>query len=136
MELRAAGVPIPNNVLLEAATIQNKKELLDQISQQETQQMQMQQQQMQAQMAEMQARTELAKARTIADEGLGIERISRVEENKALAEERRAEARKDDEIGLLNLVKALKEIETLDLNHLQQLITLANQLKTPNAVTG
>lgn len=135
MELRAAGVPIPNNVLLDAATIQNKKELIDQISQQETQQMQMQQMQMQAQMAEMQARTDLAKARTIADEGLGIERISRVEENKALADERRAEARKDDQAALLDLVKALKEIETLDLNHLQQLITLANQLKTQNMLT-
>lgn len=134
MELRNAGIPIPNDVLLEAATIQNKKQLIDKITQQEIQQQQMQQQQVQAQLSDLQARTDLAKARTIADQGLGIERLSRVEENKALAQERRSQAHKDDEIALLNLIKSLKEIENLDLNQLQQLITLANQIKNIDKV--
>src|SRR5208337_4317270 len=123
LKLRELGIPIPNDKLLEAATIQNKKELIDAVRAQEQQQQQMQQMQMQSQMQEAQARTELAKARAVADQGLGIERISRVEENKALADERRAQATKDDDIALLNLVKALKEIETVDLNQLERLIS-------------
>jgi hypothetical protein len=130
LQLRESGVPIPNDVLLEAATLQNKKQLIETIKQQEQQQAQMQQMQMQSQMQEAVARTNLAQARAMADEGLGVERLSRVEENKALAVERRAEAEKDKDIGLLNLVKALKEIDTLDLGHLEKLLTLSESLKS------
>jgi hypothetical protein len=132
LELRNAGIAIPDDVLLEAATLQNKKELIDKILAQKTQQQQLQEQQMQAQMAELQSRIKLAEARTTADQGLGIERISRVEENRALADERRAQARKDDDIGLLNLIKSLKEIENMDITHLQSLLAIANQLKAAN----
>jgi len=140
LKLRELGIPIPNEKLLESATVQNKKELIDAVKAQEQQQQQMQQMQMQSQMQEAQARTELAQARAVADQGLGLERMSRIEENKALADERRAQATKDDDIALLNLVKALKEIETVDLNQLEKLISLSNAMKsveqqnTPQAI--
>lgn len=129
LQLRESGVPIPYEVLLESSTLQNKKDLIDAVQQQQQQQQQVQQQQMQAQLSEIKARTDLAQARTIADQGLGVERLSRVEENKALAEERRAQARKDDEIALLNLVKSLKEIESIDLSHLEKLLNIASAIK-------
>lgn len=129
LQLREVGVPIPNGVLLEACTLQDKKKLIEAVEAQEQQQAQMVQQQNEAAIAEQMARTKLAEARATADEGLGIERLSRVEENKALAEERRAEARKDDEIALLNLVKALKEIDEIDINQLEKLISLQNMMK-------
>lgn len=130
LQLREVGVPIPNEILLEAVTLQNKKQLIDAITQQQQQAQQAQQAQMQAQLQEQQARTELAKARAIADKGLGLERASRVQENRALAVERRAAAVKDQDMGLLSLVKALKELDTLDIGHIQQLINLSNSLKT------
>lgn len=129
IQLKEIGVPIPDSSLLEAATIQNKKELIDTIQQQQQQQQQIQQMQLQSQIEQAQAQTELAKARTVADQGLGIERLSRVEENKALAEERRAEARKDEDIGLLNLVKALKEIDHIDIEQIGKLFALSNAMK-------
>ena len=95
---------------------------------------QMQQQQMQVQMEEVQSRTELAKARATADQGLGRERMSRIAENQALAEERKHESAKDDEIALLNLVKALKEIDTMDLGHIEKLIQLSQSIKQENQV--
>jgi len=129
LQLREAGVPIPNDQLLESCTLQNKKELIESIQKSEQQQQQMQQMQLQAQIEEQQARTELARSRSMADQGLGIERISRVEENHALAEERRAEAHKDEEIGFLNLVRALKEIDMVDITQLEKLITLSHAMK-------
>jgi hypothetical protein len=95
---------------------------------------QMQQQQSQLQMADIQSRIKLNDARAVADEGLGIERLSRVEENKALAEERRAQAMKDEDSALLEKVKALKELEQLDITHLKEYIGLAMQLKQMNTV--
>lgn len=129
LQLRELGVPVPNDELIEACTLQNKKELIEKITQNERAQAEMQQMQVQAQIEEQIARTNLAKARTIADEGLGLERVSRIEENKALAEERRAAAVKDQDLALLNLVKALKEIDQIDIDQIQKLISLSDMIK-------
>lgn len=134
LQLREAGVPITDEDLLMSATIQNKKELVDNMEKQKQQSQQIQQMQLEAALKEQQARTELAKARTVADEGLGIERLSRVEENKALAEERRAEAKKDRASGMLDIVKALKEIDDVDLRQLEKLLTLSNIVKAQEAI--
>jgi len=129
LQLREVGVPVPDDVLLEACTLQNKKKLLDSIQQTQQAQQQSAQQQQQVQMQEIQARTELAQARAVADRGLGVERVSRVQENQALAQERRAQAHKDEESALLEKVKALKELESIDIVHIEKLITLANMIK-------
>lgn len=129
LQLREVGIPVPDDVVLEAATLQNKDKLVKAMQQQ--QQMMAQQQQMQQEltMAKLKADTELVHARVVADEGLGIERLSRVEENKALAEERKAAAVKDEEIGFLNMVKALKEIDDMDLNQVAKMMQLIKAMK-------
>jgi len=128
MQLREAGINIPDDVILEATTLQNKKDLVESVTQQNKQAQEAEQMQLQIQMEETKANIELAKARTVADEGLGIERLSRVQENEALAIERRAEAEKDQATGMLNLVKTMKEIEDIDLGQLEKLITLSKLL--------
>ena len=133
LQLREAGVPIPDDVLIKAATIQNKKDITESIEQAQAQQQQMQQVQLQAAIQEQQARTELAKARAVADQGLGLERVSRIQENEALAIERKAEASKDRTAGLLNLVRAMQEIEGVDISQLEQIINLAKAVEQKNA---
>lgn len=127
--LREAGLPIPNDLLLDASTIQNKQKLIDAVRNNEQQQMQQAQQQMQLQMQETQARIDLTQARSKADEGLGYERLSRIEENRALAVERLAAADKDKDIAFLNLVKALKEVDEIDLRQVEKLLALSNIVK-------
>lgn len=129
IQLRELGMNIPDDLLLEASTIQDKKKLVEAVQQANQQKQQIQQAQSQSLMQEQQARTELAQARAVADKGLGLERVSRVQENQALAEERRAQAHKDEESALLEKVKALKELETIDIVHLEKLLALANLLK-------
>lgn len=129
LQLREAGVPVPDDVLLDAATIQDKNKLVEAVRRNNEQQQQMQQAQAQATVQEIQARTELAQARAEADRGLGAERLSRIEENKALAEERKAAAVKDDEQALLTFVKALKELEGMDIAHLESLIRASHAIK-------
>lgn len=124
LQLKQLGIPIPDSALIESATIQNKTELLQQMQQQAQAAEQQQQQQMQFELKEQQARTALAQSQAVANKGLGIERLSRVKENEALAIERKAEAVKDDNQAVLNLVKALKEIEGMDLEHLERIMTL------------
>jgi hypothetical protein len=137
LHLKEAGVPVPDDVLLNASTMQNKKELIEAIEKAQQAQQQQQQQQMQSQMDLQQAQSELARARAAADQGLGLERISRVEENEALAVERRAQAVRDEDAGLLDKVKALKELEEMDITHLEKLVALAQMLRTnPDETAG
>jgi DNA-binding transcriptional MerR regulator len=133
LHLKEIGVPIPDEELLEASTLQNKPQLIEAIKKNQQQAQQLQQQQAQLQMQEMQSKIELANARAQADQGLGIERISRVEENRALAQERRAQAAKDEDIALLNLIKALKEIDDVDINQIQKLLSISKALQPERA---
>lgn len=129
LNLREAGVPVPDDLLLEASTLQNKKQLVEAVAKNKQQQMEIAQQQMQMGMELQKSQVELNQARAASDQGLGLERISRVEENEALAVERRAQAVRDEDTGLLNKVKALKELEELDITHLEKLIAMAQMLK-------
>lgn len=134
ISLREAGVPIPDDVILEASTMQNKKKLIESVQAASQKKAEMEQMSMQVGMQEQMAKIELAQARAAADRGLGIERASRVEENKAFATERLAEASKDRMAGLLNLVKALQEIDNVDLNQIQQLLSLSDMVRNKERV--
>jgi hypothetical protein len=134
LQLRETGVPIPDTYLLESSTIQNKSKLLEALAQQSQQQQQAQQQQQQLQMQQLQADLQLKTARAQADRGLGIERVSRVEENRALAIKQMHEANKEDSLATLDTVKALKELEGLDIDHLERLLALATRLKESETI--
>lgn len=136
LDLREKGVPIPDTVLIEQSTLQEKKKLTDALEQQQQQQQQMAQQQQQLQMQEIQSKIQLAQARATADQGLGVERLSRVQENQALAQERKAKAHHDEDEALLAKIRALKELENLDVAHIKELINIANLLKSQPVQSG
>lgn len=129
LQLKELGVPVPDTILLESSVVQNKKELIDAIQQQteQAQQAQIQQQQMQLQL--LGAQVEDLKARAMANEGLGVERASRVQENRALAIERLAEAEKDRDLGVLDRVKAVKELTDIDLGQLSAALDIIEKIK-------
>ena len=136
LHLREAGVPIPAEELLEASTLQNKSRLIESIKKQQEAEAQLRQQQTEIAMQQQVAQMDLAKARTMADLGLYNERTSRVAENRAMAIEKLHEANAFDEKALLDKVKALKELENMDLNHLQRLIAMAMSLKQQESVSS
>lgn len=129
LALREVGIPVPTNILVETSTLQNKKQLVEAIGQQEQQASEAQQMQMQLAMQEQGAKTKDLESRAEANRGLALERASRVQENRALAIERLAESQKDKELGTLHKVKAMKELESMDLAHLEQLLSLSEALK-------
>lgn len=129
LQLKEIGVPIPDSVIIEAATIQNKNKLIEAIEASNKQAQEQAQAQAQVQMQEQQARTELAHSRALADRGLFAERTSRVQENISMADERRASAVKDRYSGVLDLVKSMKELQSMDLADLEKVIALNAMLK-------
>jgi hypothetical protein len=135
LQMREAGVTVPDSVLLEASTMQNKKDLMQAVEAQNQAQQQAQEEERQATMQEQAARAELAQARAIADRGLGLERASRVAENEAMAIGNMYEAEKDKYAGYLSIVKALKELEGMDLESMQKLVEISRMIKENETLT-
>ncbi|KKL48530.1 hypothetical protein LCGC14_2324590, partial [marine sediment metagenome] len=129
MSMKEAGVLIPDERILASAPIQNKDEIMEEIKQAAQAQQQQEQAQSQALQQEQEARTNLANARAVADQGLGMERVSRIQENQQLAVERRAEAEKDIEQASLNRIKGLKELQDIDISQIERLLSIAKMLE-------
>ena len=128
LHLKQAGINIPESALIDAATIQNKDRIMQQMAQQA--QMAQQQQQAQAQMAmqEQQATMQMAQARAAADQGLGMERMSRIQDNQAQAQERKATAEKDNVLAVVSIMKTLKELEGMDMTKVQQAVQVVKDI--------
>lgn len=129
LELREMGIPIPADILIRASTLQGKEDLIKGIEKEQAATQQSMQMQTELAMQEQQAKIKDLNAKAMANEGLGLERSSRVQENRAFAIERLAEADKDRELGTLHKVKAMKEIESMDLEQISQLLALNEKLK-------
>lgn len=115
LHLKEIGIPIPTSFLLDMSSFQNKAELVKQVQAQEQQQAQQAMQMQQVQAQELQARAELAHARALADQGLAIER--------------RMEAVKDLNQSEYEKIKAIKELQGIDLDQLQKAVNILNALK-------
>lgn len=131
MQLRELNIPIPDDVMIQAATVQNKKNLIEKINQMQEQQAQQAQQAQQIQQQELMARAELSQARAKADIGLRMERESRVYSNMGLMEERKNASEKDNTQATLNVLKSIKELDDIDLNQINKLLSMIQVLKEP-----
>lgn len=129
LHLREMGIPVPTNILIETSTLQGKKKLTDAIEAQEQQQQQQQQEIHQYQMALQQAQIESMQSKSMADQGLGAERVARIEENRALAVERIAEAQNQRSLSVYHEIKAAQELESLDLSNLEKLFHIVHGLQ-------
>ena len=136
LELRKAGINISDASMIESATLQNKDKLVKELEQASQQQQQMQQMQAQVQMQELEARAELAKSRAMADRGLAAERLSEIEQNRSIAIQKQHEANRQDMAATLDMVKAIKELESIDITHLKELVAIATALKAQEQVTA
>jgi hypothetical protein len=81
------------------------------------------------QMKVLQAQINDLNSRSLANQGLGVERISRIEENRSLATQREAEAVESIASARLDKVKAVKELQEMDLNQVQKLLEIINSIK-------
>jgi hypothetical protein len=133
--LREAGIQLPDSSFIEALTLQNKTKVLEEMQRNAQQQQQMQEMQLKVQMQELQARAKLSEARATADTGLGLERLSRIQENRMMAEKQMAEAVKEEQLATLNMVKAAKELESIDVDQLEKLVNIMHMIKQQEQMT-
>jgi len=129
LTLREVGVPVPSEILIKTSTLTNKNDLVEAIAKAEQSQQQSQQQQSMAQIELLKAQIEDLKGKAMASKGLGMERASRIQENRALAVEKLAEAQHQRDLGTLERIKAAKELTDIDLSQLQKLLDILSTVQ-------
>lgn len=123
------GIPIPSKLIIEASTLQNKDTLTEAIEQEEQMQAQQAQQahQMQMQAFQVEMATKVGYANS--QNALAGERMGKLQLDKALNAERIQRAEEDRSASVLNLVRAVKEIQGIDIQNLLQSLQIVEHLK-------
>lgn len=130
--LRELGIPIPTSELIRTMQMSGKNELIEAIQQSEQQQ-----QELESFQAEQQGKVQEATLQNLLSQASyyqagAAERVSRVEENSSLAIKREAESEREAAAAAYDEVKALKELETLDLDYVEKGLKIIQALKATN----
>jgi hypothetical protein len=119
---------MPLEEVIEAMTIQNKDRIVEKIKQKQQAAAQQQQQMAQLQMQQMQVDNQTKLSYAKSQEGLAMEREAKIHTDIAVAQDKLRRAHEEDTESLLNVVKALKELKGLDIDHLLKQIQLLQAL--------
>lgn len=109
--------------------IQNKEEFIERIQARQEAQQQQQQKMAELQMQQLQVDNATKISYAHSQEGLAKERLAKIQLDKALNAERIQRAEEDKTSGVLNLIKALKEIQGMDLDQLMQGVQIVQALE-------
>ena len=127
--LKAMGVQITDEELISASSLHDKKKIGDRMLAQQQAQQQAEQAQMQLQMQNQAVVTESLGAKAQSDQALAAERLAKINLDHALNAERISRAEEEKTAGVLNLIKAVKELEGLDIANLQAKILTLKEIQ-------
>lgn len=119
---------VPPDEVLECMTIQNKDRITEKIMAKQKAMQEQQEKAEQLQMQEIQVNNMTKVAYAHSQEGLAQERVAKIQTDSAVAQDKLRRAHQEDTASLLNVVKALKELKGMDLDHLMQQVEILNAL--------
>lgn len=123
------GEIFPADEIVENMTIQNKDRILEKMAKAQQAQQQQQQQMAQLQMQQIQVDNETKLGYAESQRSLAKEREAKIFTDVAVAEDKLKRAHTEDTAALLNVLKALKELDGMDLSQLEQKLNILNTLQ-------
>tara|TARA_R110002126_G_scaffold51939_1_gene141827 strand:+ start:586 stop:2616 length:2031 start_codon:yes stop_codon:yes gene_type:complete len=117
-ELTGGTNPVILNRAIEVSTIQEKDKLLEKMEQFQQAQAEQENQMKQLQMQQIAVDNETKLAYARSQDGLAKERVAKIKTDMAVAEDKLSRAENEDTASLLNLVKTIKELQSMDTNNL------------------
>jgi hypothetical protein len=119
----------PQDEIIEAMTIQNKGRIIEKIQKAQQAQQEQVQKREEIELQHIQLKNQMMMAEANSKNALAGERTAKIQLDKALNAERIQRAEEDRSGAALNLVKAIKELQSIDLNHLSQYLDIVERLK-------
>jgi len=129
LNLRKEGIQIPDSVIIEAAPLQNKKNLVQAIEQQNKKTDEMEQMRLKSDLMEQQATTNMINARAESDSSLAKKRASEIKLDKFNMLYKSAESSREEQKTNTETIKTLKELEQADPNRIDELLELLNMIQ-------
>lgn len=126
------GSPITPLMLYEAAPLQGKSKVNQQIEQNQKQASQQAQQQQQIQQQLLNTQSQLAQAKAISDIALSKERFTRAVANLGLEDERASKAVQDRADAALSRSRAMKELQSMDNDELIKYLKIVGMMEEIN----
>jgi len=121
--------------VIDTMQIQNKDKLKEKLAQQAQQQAEQEQKMAQLQMQQMEVDNQTKLSYAESQKGLAAERIAKIDTDMAIAQDKLKRAHTEDTASLLNVLKAVKELEGLDLNQLEQKLRMLQSIQPEVAQT-
>ena len=115
--------------VLEAMQIQNKNDIKEKLAQQAQAQQQQQEQMAQLQMQQLNVDNQTKLSYAESQRGLAAERVAKIQTDKAIAEDKIRRAETEDTHALLNLVKTIKEMQSMDLGDLERYVGIIKSIE-------
>jgi len=126
------GAPIEWSDILPKMTIQGKDELLEKVKAREVGQAQQAQAMAQLQMQQLAGDNAMKQGYSQAQQSLAAERMAKIQLDQTLNFERLNRAEEDKTGATLNLVKAIKEIQNIDLDQFQKALSIVQSIEQKN----
>ena len=114
------GIDVPSENIIKALTIQDKDDLIEAITAREKQAMEQQNKMAQLQMQQIQVDNETKLSYARSQDGLATERKAKIQTDVAVAQEKIAKSREESSANTLNLLKAVKELQSMDVDRMQR----------------
>jgi ribosome-binding protein aMBF1 (putative translation factor) len=83
----------------------------------------------QLQMQQLQVDNETKMAYSRSQDGLAQERLAKIQSDKAVNIEKISRSEEEKTAGLLNVLKALKELQGIDLTHIEQSLNILHSIE-------
>jgi hypothetical protein len=119
---------IPPDEILECMTLQNKDRIIEKVMAKQKAMQDQQQKMEELQMQQMQIDNMTKVAYAHSQEGLASERVAKIQTDSAVAHDKLRRAHQEDTASLLNVVRAIKEIQGIDLDHMMKQVQLLQTL--------
>jgi hypothetical protein len=123
------GAPVEWSDILEKMTLQNKDEFLEKVKQREQAASQQQEQMAKLQMQQLQVDNETKLSYAKSQDSLANERTAKIELDKAVNAERLNRSHEEKTAAALNMIKAAKELDTMDTDKLAKEVNIISQIQ-------
>lgn len=130
MALHNGGFDIPKSLIIKKSNVHDKKELNEILDAQAKQAQEAQQTQQELEMNKLRLVADGIESKAMSDQALAQERLATIGLKNAENAERIQRAETEDTAAQLNFIKALKELDGMNLNHIAQKIALLKELGT------
>lgn len=124
------GDIFPMEEIVEAMTIQNKDRIIQKMQQAQQTQQQQQQKMSELEMQQMQVDNQNKIADSESKQALGQERLAKIESDRAVNYEKIRRSQEEETGAILNLIKAIKELEGMDTAHIAEKINILHSIKS------